>query len=68
MKICHWPLATLSKAMRWLSGDQTGDPELPLDVSCAALPPSASHTQIALGPDRSELNAIFRPSGEYRGD
>src|ERR1051326_4256855 len=37
------------------------------DVTCAALPPSESLTQTSHQPERSEMNAIRSPSGEYCG-
>src|SRR5690242_11014807 len=59
----------LSNAIRSLSGDQRGLPTATAlkAVNSAGLRPSRSHTQIASLPKRSELKAIFLPSGENCG-
>jgi hypothetical protein len=54
---------------RWVPlGDQTG-PEAPVEmrVSWTASPPSMSIVQICGAPERDEMKAIFRPSGDQRG-
>jgi len=53
--------------MFWLSGDQFGlyaTHDRPNEVSCVALVPSLSQTQISLAPERHDTNAILWPSGE----
>ena len=41
--------------------------EEPSEVNCTAFEPSLSHFQISLMPERYDTNAMFLPSGEYRG-
>src|SRR5262245_37562510 len=55
--------------MVWPSGDQRAVPVLgaSMEVSCTALDPSRSASQISACPVRFELNATRRPSGENWG-
>src|ERR1043166_7993781 len=65
--IHSWPVRA---AMTYCpSADQMGDAELirSLFVSARALEPSALAVQTFFGPLRSRTNAIWAPSGEYRG-
>ncbi len=54
--------------MVWPSGDQVGTAAFGAfkNVSCAAPDPSGSLIQISGHPERSDVNATRRPSGENR--
>ena len=56
------------KAMKRPSGDQLEPAAWPAKlVNCTGFLPSASHTQISSLPERFDVKAILRPSGENCG-
>src|SRR5947207_981537 len=63
------PTTRESKAMSLPSGDQRGVPVflMPNELSCTALEPSVSETQISVLPDRLDEKVICFPSGETFG-
>src|SRR5579872_454553 len=64
-----FPPALESNTIRAPSGDQRGHPVMaaPRDVNCKAPDPSLPQTQTSSCPERSEVNVILVPSGEYCG-
>src|SRR5579862_2033266 len=68
-KMSAWPNFRESKAMRFPSGDQRGDPVTgPLkNVRRRLCLDPLSKIQISLRPERLLRNAILFPSGEKRG-
>ena len=71
LSFSSWSLAgsVMAKAIRVPSGDQAKPPTPVLtSVSCSASPPSARMSQMLFFPDRPDVNAIHRPSGDQAGD
>src|SRR5215467_12210705 len=68
-KMSYSPAAFESKAILPPSGDQRGvETSGPAkEVNCTAFEPPLSQTQISGWPERSDMKAIFLPSGEGCG-